>query len=102
MQFEGKYINSNDEQIGYAYHAIRAIDVPNNITSDTHIVTNLGNVEITNDAAIEVKMNIAQWFKEPNTWDLNTLFHMLMGNYNAQIMMNANGQNAFSLGEVTQ
>ena len=102
MQFEGKYINSENIETGYAYHAIRAIDMESGNTTDTHIVTNLGNIEITDDATIEVKMNIAQWFKDPNTWDLNTLYQMLMPNYNAQLMMKANGQNAFSLGEVTQ
>ena len=47
-------------------------------------------------------MNIAEWFKNPNTWDLNVLNNMLMPNFNAQIMMFENGQNVFSLKSVTQ
>ena len=47
-------------------------------------------------------MNIAQWFKEPNLWDLNVLNQMLMPNSQAQIQMFQNGQNVFSLGNVSQ
>ena len=32
-------------------------------------------------------MNIAEWFKTPNTWDLNALNNMLMPNFDAQILM---------------
>ena len=42
-------------------------------------------------------MNLAEWFKNPNTWDLNAMSTMLMGNYNAQIRMNQNGQSVFSV-----
>jgi hypothetical protein len=47
-------------------------------------------------------MNISQWFKDPNLWNLNVLNQMLMPNSSAQIQMFENGQNVFSLGEVTQ
>ena len=47
-------------------------------------------------------MNIAEWFKNPNLWDLNIYNQMLMPNSTAQIMMYENGQNVFSLGEVFQ
>ena len=47
-------------------------------------------------------MNIAEWFKNPNTWDLNVLNQMLMPNSSAQIMMYENGQNVFNLESVNQ
>ena len=71
---------------------------------NNHIFNQLSNSSFTlsNDATIEIKMNIAEWFKTPNTWDLNTYNMMLMPNYNAQILMNENGKNVFSLGSITQ
>ncbi|SFZ89726.1 hypothetical protein SAMN05428642_101526 [Flaviramulus basaltis] len=104
MQLEGKFIDNTTTETGYAYHAIRAVD--NSGTNlefeDTFIEVNLGEVTITNNATFNIEMNIAQWFKSPNTWDLNVLNNMLMPNYDAQIMIYENGQNAFSLESVTQ
>ena len=48
-------------------------------------------------------MNVAEWFKNPNEWDLNALHSFLMPNFNAQIMMSENGQlDVFSIGTITQ
>ncbi len=105
MQFDGKFINADNAEQGFNYHAIRAVDNPGmnpTFPQDTFITVNLGVITIFNDPEIEVQMNIAEWFKTPNPWDLNTLNQMLMPNSNAQIQMSENGQNVFSLGEVTQ
>ncbi len=50
---------------------------------------------------IEFKMNVAEWFKNPHTWDLNELNTDLMMNYEAQKMMYDNSGSVFSLGEIT-
>jgi len=104
MQFDGKFINSNQEEQGFNYHAIRAVDDPGanpTFPQDTFFTVNLGMIEITDNIEIEVKMNIAEWFKNPNLWDLNDFSQMLMPNSTAQIMMYENGQNVFNLGELT-
>ena len=105
MQFDGKFINDNMDEQGFNYHAIRAVDNPGpnpTFPQDTFFTVNLGAISITNTSEIEIEMNIAQWFKEPNLWDLNVYNQMLMPNSTAQILMFENGQNVFSLGEVTQ
>ncbi|WP_452596622.1 MbnP family protein [Pontimicrobium sp. MEBiC01747] len=106
MQFDGKFTNASNTEQGFNYHAIRAVDNPGmnpTFPQDTFFNVDLGAVSITNDATIEVKANLAEWFKNPNTWDLNVLNQMLMPNSAAQIMMNANGKNGvFTLGEITQ
>jgi hypothetical protein len=44
-------------------------------------------------------MNVAEWFKNPHTWNLYELYTMLMPNFDAQILMSENGANGvFSLG----
>lgn len=105
MQFDGKYINSSDQEEGFNYHAIRAVDNPGmnpTFPQDTFFTVNLGAVNITNNAEIEVKANLAEWFRNPNIWDLNVLNTVLMPNASAQIKMFENGQSVFSLGDVTQ
>ncbi|MBV7269664.1 MbnP family protein [Winogradskyella luteola] len=105
MQFDGKYLDENSDEQGFNYHAIRAVDDPGTnptFPQDTFFTVNLGPISIDNVVEIEVKANLAQWFRSPNVWDLNVYNQMLMPNSSAQIMMYENGQNVFSLGFVTQ
>ncbi|MEZ4778264.1 MAG: MbnP family protein [Flavobacteriaceae bacterium] len=113
MRMEGKYINPNVDPmiVNFQYHTIRANKhsyLPPDANSlefieDTSFKVNLGQIIIGENTTIEVKMNVAEWFKNPNTWDLTMFYQSLMPNYTAQIMMHENGQNGvFSLGEVTQ
>ena len=105
MQFDGKYIGQNLAPAGFNYHVIRAVNIedPNNLVfQDTSIKVSLGVVPIRATTEIEIKMNIAEWFKNPNTWDLNTLNTVLMPNFDAQILMHQNGKSVFSLGAVHQ
>lgn len=104
MQLEGKFIDNSATQTGYAYHTIRAVDNSGSelVFQDTFFEVNLGEVTITNNAVFNIKMNIAEWFKNPNTWNLNVLNNMLMSNFTAQQMMFQNGQNVFSLESINQ
>jgi hypothetical protein len=104
MQFDGKYIDKNDDEAGFNYHTIRAVDKtnPNNLKfEDTSFEVNLGTITVSNNMKVEVKVNLAEWFKNPNTWNLNELNTILMPNFEAQKIMSANGKGVFSLGEVT-
>ena len=105
MQFDGKYKDTNNADKNFNYHVIRAVDRsdPNNlIFEDTSFEVDLGTLSFINDSEITIKANIAEWFKNPNTWNLNELNTVLMPNFDAQILMSANGKSVFSLGEVTQ
>ena len=105
MQFDGKYKDTNNLDANFNYHAIRAVDRsdPNNlIFEDTSFLADFGSVTITNNTTIEIKMNIAEWFKNPNTWDLNQLNTVLMPNFEAQKLISANGKSVFYLGDILQ
>ncbi|GAA3633283.1 MbnP family protein [Flavivirga jejuensis] len=104
MQLEGKFIDNTTTETGYAYHTIRAVDNSGTTQEfeDTFFEVDLGAVTITNNAVFEIDMNIAEWFKNPNAWDLNVLNNTLMPNFNAQILMFENGQNVFSLNTINQ
>lgn len=104
QQMDGTFIDTAGDQQPFNFHTISAPVNPmtDMVTrEDTSIAINLGTITIGGiNTSIEVQANIAQWFKNPNQWDLNVLNTVLMPNYNAQIMMNQNGQNVFSIGEV--
>jgi hypothetical protein len=103
MQFDGKYEDNNNEASGFNYHMIKAVDRtdPDNLKfEDTSFEVNLGTIVVANTTEIEIKMNLAEWFKNPNTWNLNELNTVLMPNFEAQKMMRANGETVFSLGVV--
>ena len=103
MQFDGKYVDNNNEVSGFNYHTIKAVDRtdPDNLKfEDTSFEVNLGTIVVADNTEIEIKMNLAEWFKNPNTWNLNELNTVLMPNFEAQKMMRANGGSVFSLGVV--
>ena len=100
MQLDGKFINSNNETQGYNYHAIRAADNTGanpTFPQDTFFRVNLGTITVGTNEEINVAMHVEEWFKNPNTWDLNLYNQMLMPNSTAQILMSENGQNVFTL-----
>jgi len=105
MQFDGKYLDGNAAEAPFNYHTIRAVNTldPNNLLfQDTSFIVNLGAITIGNTTGINIKMDVSEWFKNPNTWDLNVLNTVLMPDFNAQLRMNANGASVFSLVSVTQ
>jgi hypothetical protein len=105
MQFDGKYKDLNNADANFNYHAIRAVDRTNPanlIFQDTSFEFDIGTFDLKNNTTIEIKMNIAEWFKNPNTWNLNELNTVLMPNFEAQKMISDNGKNVFSIGAITQ
>jgi len=105
MQFDGKYKDTNNADANFNYHAIRAVDrtdPANLIFQDTSFEVDLGTFDLKSDITIEIKMNIAEWFKNPNSWNLNELNTILMPNFEAQKMISDNGKNVFSFGAITE
>lgn len=101
MQMEGKYkFQGNDST--YAYHMGTAHNMMTMTNEQNYFVADLGAITITNDASVEIKMDISEWYKNPYTWDLNTFHSGLMMNYTAQKNMQLNGVSVFSLGVVVQ
>ncbi|MDC8000997.1 hypothetical protein POV26_08105 [Aequorivita todarodis] len=102
MQMEGIFNDANGTPQVYAYHNGTAKD-SNGVFEQNFISLNFNqNFTITNDATIEIKMNIAEWYKNPYIWDLNIFNSGLMMNYEAQKHMNENGPTVFSIGSITQ
>ncbi|TDQ22011.1 MbnP family protein [Tenacibaculum caenipelagi] len=103
MQLDGNYKDSEGKENPYNFHVIRAYDTTTNTSEDTSFTIEAGSVLLKNNATIEIKMNVAGWFKTPNDWDLNEKNIELMPDFEAQKLMSENGQTGvFSLGTITQ
>lgn len=110
QRIEGTYINNAAEITGFQFHTVRANrhsslpPGPGTLeeTSDTSFQVTLDTVTIGANTTVEVKANIAEWFKNPVTWNLNERYMVLMPNFQAQLDMSVNGVTVFELGAVTQ
>lgn len=100
MQMEGMYKHLGNDS-AYTYHMGMANDMVS-IFEQNYFKADLGAITITNNATIQIKMDISEWYKNPSTWDLNQYHSGLMGNYTAQKLMNTIGKDVFSLGVVVQ
>ena len=102
MQFDGMYDIDTASPQPFNYHNGTA-RVSMGVFEQNFVNLEFSSpITITDDANIEIKMNIAEWFKNPNTWDLNVYNTPLMPNYDAQKMMQQNVVSVFSIGSITQ
>lgn len=104
MQLEGDFIDNNSDTSMYLTHLGPTID-PNNetINNEIHIMMpkNFTVPQVASNVSIDIEMNIDQWYENPNTIDLNQYGAAIMGNYDAQILFNANGESGvFKIGSV--
>lgn len=98
MQFEGKYGATGTEN-SYAYHMGTA-RVSTDVFEQNFFDVSINGFIMGEETSAEIKMDISEWFKNTYTWDLSLYDSPLMTNYDAQLLMNQNGQTVFSLGEI--
>ncbi|WP_233884661.1 MbnP family protein [Tenacibaculum piscium] len=103
IKMSGTYLDSTNVYSKFNYDMIHAFNPKTNKTEESSFSVELGVISIKNDATIEIKMNIAEWFKNPKNWNLNELNTDLTKNYEAQKIMFENGKKGvFSLGAISQ
>jgi len=100
MQFEGKYKDTGTEN-PFAYHMGTA-KKSEGIFEQNFFNVELNGFTFSNESTLNIHMNVAEWFTNPNTWNLNEYSINLMPNYDAQKMMNENGKSVFRLGEINE
>jgi hypothetical protein len=101
LQFDGKYNVNTTTPSSFNYHNGTAKKADGTFEQNFATIDLPTAIFVENTTSIELKFDISELFKNPNTWDLNVLDTPLMPNYDAQKMMQANVQSVFSIGEVT-
>lgn len=96
MQMDGTYIDVNNQTSPFNYHAISAINMADGTPQreDTSFEIDLGAAVIDpeSNTTFAVSVDLAGWFNNPGIWSLDLWDVMLMGNYQAQLAMNQQGQ----------
>ncbi|MGB0788882.1 MAG: MbnP family protein [Marinirhabdus sp.] len=97
MQFDGTYnVNTNDPK-PFNYHNGTA-RVSDGVFEQNFVAFSLPNLQMeANENTLQINMNVAEWFKNPYTWDLNVYGTSLMPNYKAQKLMNGNAETVFTV-----
>ncbi len=105
LQLEGKFKDNSGNYTAYQYHNGSATKNTNTGAFEVNYrFIKLAASDFENSGSttnIEVKMNLANWFRNPNLWDLNTYYTMLMPNYDAQILITQNSGDVFSVGTIS-
>lgn len=95
LQMDGQY-NVNTEPAPYNLHNGTA-RVSEGVFEQNFVVFDLPNtLTISENSTININMDIAEWFRNPNTWDLNVYNTPLMPNFEAQKLMQQNAATVFS------
>lgn len=103
------------DQMGGGYHYMKLegsydslqLGVPKNYTVHTgasmgnpyHIDLEIPNSNFTinnNDVSIKIKMDVSDWFTDPNDYDFSSYPLMIMMNMQAQMALKANGSSVFT------
>jgi hypothetical protein len=102
LQLDGKY-NITNTPANYNFHngTARVSATPPVFEQNFVEISFPTTITLETNSSIEIVMNIAEFFKNPHTWDLNVLDTPLMPNYTAQKMMQDNVGSVFSLGAIT-
>jgi len=95
MQYEGSY-DVNTVPKPYNLHNGTA-RVSDGVFEQNFVTITLTNpLVIKTGSEINIKMNIAEWFKNPDLWDLDLYNITLMPNFAAQKLMQRNARSVFS------
>ncbi len=100
LQMDGNYQTTEGPQ-PFNFHMGKARVSEGVFEANYRHVLLTATYTIAENNTIRFNMNVAEWFRNPNTWDLNELNTVLMPNYEAQKMMNENAATVFSIGEIT-
>ena len=99
LQFDGVFKANTTAPSPFNFHngTARVSTNPNVFEQNFAEITFSTPIIISDNSTIEIKMNIAEFFKSPHTWDLNMMNTNLMPNYMAQKMMQDNVMTVFSI-----
>ena len=98
MKFEGKYMNNTSAVVSFNVHTGGTMGNRNVV--DVTLPAS-GFTAASNDISIELVVDLNKWLESPNVYDFNN-YTGIMGNQDAQMLLQENGADVFSIGSITQ
>ena len=95
MKLEGKYDNAG-QITNYNTHTGATNGTPYHVEVSLPVSFTLSGTEST----AEIIMDINKWYQDPNVYDFSVYGMMIMGNGDAQKVIQENGANVFSIGDI--
>lgn len=100
MQLDGQFLQGGVAK-PFNFHNGTASNMGNHEANHSYI--KLPGIALNErNVSIEIKMNIAEMFRNPYTWDFNVYSTMLMPNYTAQKLIQKQMYSVFSYGSISQ
>lgn len=102
MKFEGRYILTNGETGSFNTHTGRLKTMNGTIYENfIHVILPKSAFVLNDDNwEMQVYMNLNEWYREPNVYNIESFGPAIMNNQQAQQMLKENGADAFSLGYI--
>ena len=97
LQFDGMYDVNTASPMPFNYHNGTARVNPGEFEQNFVNIAPANTINISGNGVVEIQMNIAEWFKNPYTWDLDVYNTPLMPNYEAQKLMQQNAASVYSV-----
>lgn len=99
LQFDGMY-DVNTTPMPFNYHNGTARVNPGEFEQNFVNIAPTNTIAINAGSIVDIQMNIAEWFKNPYTWDLDVYNTPLMPNYDAQKLMQDNAATVYSVSTI--
>ena len=96
MKLEGKY-DSVGVIKNYRTHTGQSMGTPYNV--NVNLANSAFSAE-TSDLTVNIRMNVNNWYENPNQYDFNGFPTMIMGNQTAQTQLMQNGADVFSVSSI--
>lgn len=98
MKLEGKYLSGTDTK-NYNTHTGPSMNMPYFIEVD---LPESGFIANSKKLTVKLEMNVNNWYENPNTYDFDFFGQAIMGNANAQKVLQENGKDVFSVTFATE
>ena len=98
MKFEGKFLDSSGQKSNFNCHTGRL--EKNGQVHDNSFRIKVPRSSFTMDKEVwefQLSMNLNEWFREPDTFDMEKFGPAIMGNQKAQAMLKKNGADIFTV-----
>lgn len=103
MKFEGRYLKSTGDTASFNTHTGRLFKDEKMFENFIHVELPYSSIALEgNDWEIQVVMNLNDWYRYPNKYNIEAFGPGIMSNQEAQEALKENGKHAFKIGYLSK